>query len=303
MQEQYTLPEIVVITGYSGAGKSTVLSAYEDYGFFCIDNLPYELLAPFFYGITHSRMKHKKIALGIDIRSGLQLELFAQELLAWRTQKSAHIRIIFLTAHQDTLIRRFQETRRKHPLADNKTLSEAIQQEYSALEPLKCIADDILATDTLTSAQLRLMVKNSNQQLQKMVVTLTSFGFKYGTPTDCNFLYDVRSLPNPYFVPSLKDLDGRSAAIQDYLFSQPSVQDYWKKLQDFFIFSLERSYQEGRFFMHVGFGCTGGKHRSVAFVEKCSRLYLEHVQFFIHHKDIAAMQISALQTDAKHEEL
>jgi UPF0042 nucleotide-binding protein len=286
------IPEIIVITGHSGAGKSTMLSAYEDYGFFCIDNLPYELLAPFFYGITNSRMKHKKIALGIDIRSGLNLEIFAQELISWRGQKKIAMHIVFLMAHKDTLIRRFQETRRKHPLGDNRTLPEAIQQEHAALEPLKAIADDILATDTLTIAQLRAMVKYSNQHAQqKMVVTLTSFGFKYGTPNDCNFLYDLRSLPNPYFIPALKDFDGRSESIQEYLFSQQVVQDYWQKLSDFFIFSLERSYQEGRFFIHVGFGCTGGRHRSVAFVERCSRLNLEHVQFFVHHKDIAAAQI------------
>ena len=237
-------------------------------------------------------MKHKKIALGIDIRSGLNLEIFAQELISWRGQKKIAMHIVFLMAHKDTLIRRFQETRRKHPLGDNRTLPEAIQQEHAALEPLKAIADDILATDTLTIAQLRAMVKYSNQHAQqKMVVTLTSFGFKYGTPNDCNFLYDLRSLPNPYFIPALKDFDGRSESIQEYLFSQQVVQDYWQKLSDFFIFSLERSYQEGRFFIHVGFGCTGGRHRSVAFVERCSRLNLEHVQFFVHHKDIAAAQV------------
>ncbi len=289
--ERHT-PEIVVITGYSGAGKSTMLAAYEDYGFFCIDNLPYELLAPFFYGLTQSRARHTKIALGIDIRSGLQrLELICREILSWRANTSVALHIIFLAAHKQTLIRRFQETRRKHPLGDNRTLAEALDQEHGALEPLKAIADEFLMTDTLTIAQLRLLVKNRSKVLtQKMVVTLTSFGFKYGTPNDCNFLYDLRSLPNPYFVPALKELDGRSAEIQDYLFSQKVVQDYWQKLHDFFIFSLERSYQEGRFFTHVGFGCTGGKHRSVAFVERCSRLSLEWVQFFIHHKDIAATQ-------------
>ncbi len=285
-------PEILIITGHSGAGKSTVLSACEDYGFFCIDNLPYELLAPFFYGITHSSMQHKKIALGIDVRSGLNLDQFAQELLRWQQICGSNMRIIFLTAHEDTLVRRFQETRRKHPLGDNKTLLEAIHQEHYILAPLKKIANETIETDNLTIAQLRLLVKNSNHgsQQQKIIVTLTSFGFKYGTPRDCNFLYDLRSLPNPYFVPHLKELDGRSERIQEYLFAQPSVQEYWKKLEDFFIFSLERSYQEGRFFMHVGFGCTGGKHRSVAFVERCSRLNLEHVQFFVHHKDIAVTQ-------------
>lgn len=286
-QETKKYPEILIITGHSGAGKSTVLSACEDYGFFCIDNLPFELLAPFFYGITHFQ-KHQKIALGIDVRSGLNLDLFAQELLRWQNMCGQRMRIIFLTAQQETLIRRFQETRRKHPLGDNKTLLEAMHQEHLILKPLKSIATETIETDNLTIAQLRLLVRNSNitDKQQKIIVTLTSFGFKHGTPSDCNFLYDLRSLPNPYFVPNLKELDGRSERIQEYLFAQPSVQEYWKKLEDFFIFSLERSYQEGRFFIHVGFGCTGGKHRSVAFVERCSRLNLEHVQFFIHHKDI-----------------
>ncbi|MBY0109647.1 MAG: RNase adapter RapZ [Candidatus Babeliaceae bacterium] len=280
--------EILIVTGNSGAGKSTVLSACEDYGFFCIDNLPYELLAPFFYGINHARMQHKKIALGIDVRSGLNLDLFAQELLQWQHICGDRMRILFLTAQEDTLMRRFQETRRKHPLSTNKTLREAIHEEYRILEPLRNIATETIETDTLTIAQLRLLVKNSNRDSeQKIIVTLTSFGFKYGTPRDCNFLYDLRSLPNPYFVPHLKELDGRSEKIQEYLFAQPAVQEYWKKLEDFFIFSLERSYHEGRFFLHIGFGCTGGKHRSVAFVERYSRLNLDHVQFFIHHKDIA----------------
>lgn len=288
-------PEILIVTGCSGAGKSTVLSACEDYGFFCIDNLPYELLAPLFYGITQASMQHKKIALGIDVRSGLNLELFAQELMRWQQLCGRSMRIIFLTAHEETLVRRFQETRRKHPLGDNKTLREAIDQERVILAPLKNIAHETIETDTLTIAQLRLLVKNSNHDSnqQKMIVTLTSFGFKYGTPRDCNFLYDLRSLPNPYFVAHLQALDGRSERIQEYLFAQPAVQEYWEKMRDFFTFSLERSYQEGRFFMHIGFGCTGGKHRSVAFVERCSRLNLEYVQFFIHHKDIAVTHVHA----------
>ena len=290
-------PEILIITGYSGAGKSTVLSACEDYGYFCIDNLPYELLAPFFYGLTQSRMKHRKIALGIDVRSGLNLELFAQELTVWRAHWGQQVHIIFLTAHKDILMRRFQETRRKHPLGDNKTLGDSIDQEAALLIPLRALADDIIATDTMTTAQLRMLIQKSNEKngIQKMVVTVTSFGFKYGTPADCNFLYDVRSLPNPYFVPALKELDGRSEAIQAYLFEQHAVQAYWEKMIDFFIFSLNASYHEGRFFIHVGVGCTGGKHRSVAFVERISRLSLEHVTFFVHHKDISATSIYAAE--------
>lgn len=290
MTEQYA-SDIIIVTGYSGAGKSTVLAALQDYGFFCIDNLPYELLAPFFYGVTNS-LHHQKIALGIDVRSGSNLELFAQELIKWREHCGKKMRIIFLTASDAILIKRFQETRRKHPLGDDKTLPEAIKLEQVLLAPFKALAHEVIDTDQLTMYQLRFLMKNIGEQPQQpqMMVTLTSFGFKYGTPRDCNFVYDVRSLPNPYFVPSLKELDGRSERIQTYLFEQPLVQNYWQKFITFFTFSLEQSYQEGRFFMHIGIGCTGGKHRSVAFVERCAQLSLPMVKFFIHHKDIAATQ-------------
>jgi RNase adapter protein RapZ len=279
--------ELFVITGFSGAGKSTVLRALEDAGFFCVDNLPCVLLGSFLQFMTHESMIGRRIALGIDIRSGNDMQAIVADLERWRDAKGG-ITILFLSASPAVLIKRFQETRRKHPLADGTDLADAIHREKELLVPLSACATTTINTDQLSLHELRSLVRHVLVPSAKprMMVTLISFGFKYGIPSESTLIFDLRSLPNPYFRDDLQALDGRNHKIRDYLFEQEDVRIYWHKLLEFFTFNLERSYREGRYFMHVALGCTGGRHRSVALVEELAKLPIEYVQFFVKHRDV-----------------
>lgn len=284
---------IFIVTGFSGAGKTVVLRALEDYGFLCVDNLPSALLSSFFQFIRQPHMSGKKVAIGIDIRSGQDMQAIVHEIMSWRRDwEEGFLKIIFINAGIEVLLKRFQETRRKHPLGDNYSLADALEKERMILEPLRASADLVIDTDQLTMHQLRALIRSMvTGGENKIMVTLTSFGFKYGVPSESNFVYDIRSLPNPYFVPELKHLDGRDVKLQEFLFSKPEVQEYWQRFVDFLTFSLRQSHQEGRFFVHVAIGCTGGRHRSVAFVDALSRLDIPHVQFFTKHRDMHREQI------------
>jgi UPF0042 nucleotide-binding protein len=277
-----SMPDVIVVTGVSGAGKSVVLRTLEDLGFFCIDNLPGSLLSSF----LQAAPAHK-VALGIDIRGGAMDEVVAH--LQQARKSSPHsVKIIFVTATMATLLKRFQETRRRHPWGDSRDLRDALEEEKRLLLPLEMLADPVIDTDQLTIHQLRALVRGLFEvgKAPQLTVTLTSFGFKYGVPPEHNFVFDARSLPNPYFIPELRPLDGTSDLIKNYLFEQSEVVEYWDKLFDFFVFSLRNAHREGRFVMQVAIGCTGGRHRSVALVEKLAKLPLEQVQFFVKHRDI-----------------
>lgn len=278
-------PYVQIVTGSSGAGKTTVLKTLEDNGFFCVDNLPIDLL-PAFIENNVQKNCYEKIALGIDVRNSSSLDSLVQ--LLPNLQRNATIKIIFLTASTAHLLKRFQETRRKHPLANGITLLDAIDQEKAMLHPLLGKANVVIDTGNLTVHQLRMLVKNSCAQLDTstMVINLISFGFKYGVPQECNYVYDLRSLSNPHFVEELRPLTGLDASVQNYLFDDTSVQEYWKKLQEFIRFSIEKACGEGRFFMHIALGCTGGKHRSVAFVEALAKTEMTGVLFVVSHRDI-----------------
>lgn len=279
---------IFIITGYSGAGKSSVLRALEDLGFYCVDNLPIAMAASFFEFVNQPSMTGKKVALGIDIRAGHDMQQLVHDIVNWRTMTGYAVKIIFLTASHSVLIKRFQETRRAHPLGNKLDLGDALEAEKQLLLPLSAHADLIIDTDYFNIHELRTFVHNvfAADDKPRMIVRLMSFGFKYGTPQESNFLYDIRALPNPYFIPELKPLDGTHLEIQEYLFAQKPVQEYWEKLVEFLVFSLEKSYSEGRFFVHIALGCTGGRHRSVTFAQKLAELPLDYVQFFVKHRDL-----------------
>jgi len=297
--------QIVIVTGYSGAGKSTVLRALEDSGFFCVDNLPVPLFSSFIQLVYQSKSQGQRIALGIDVRVGHAMEYLVSELNAANSQHPGALKIFFLTASQSVLIKRFQETRRKHPLADAIDISDAILQEKKMLMPLMEIADITLDTDPLTIHQLRSFVKNmfATDAKQQMLVNIISFGFKYGVPPESNFVYDIRSLPNPYFVEKLRGNSGMDGVVVEYLFAQQEVQEYWQRLVDFVRFSLAKAYEEGRFFVTIAIGCTGGRHRSVAFVQELAKQAVDNVQFIVKHRDVhreaheAPLQIQAVEKE------
>lgn len=280
-------PQLLVVTGYSGAGKSTVLRALEDIGFFCVDNLPIPLLHSFFQLLSQSTMIGQKVALGIDVRSGQTMHDLIDELHKGNAFGTYAMKIFFLTSSPAILIQRYQETRRNHPLAQNRSLPDAISYEQELLKPLMDLSDLVLATDQLTIHQLRRFVRNlfSVSCQPQLLVNFISFGFKYGVPHESNSVYDVRFLPNPYFIPALRPLDGTTQEVRDFLFAHAEVQEYWTKLVDFVHYSIKKAMEEGRFFMNIAIGCTGGKHRSVALVHCLAELKLDNVQYVIKHRD------------------
>ncbi len=279
--------QVIIVTGLSGAGKSGVIRGLEDLGFYCVDNLPVPMLSVFLNLAFQTQTL--KVALGIDARGEQFFTDFITEVQKLKKELGTNLKIIFLTASTETLIKRFQETRRTHPLAKDIDLLQAIEKEKQILAPIMGMADIKLDTNSFNTHDLRKWVSAafSNEQVRKLVVNLVSFGFKYGIPTESNMVHDLRSLPNPYFIPSLKALDGRTPDIQNYLFEQPVVVDYWDRLVDYTKFAIDKFYQEGRFFVTVSIGCTGGKHRSVTFVERLSKQNWENIKFLINHRDVS----------------
>ena len=279
--------QVVIVTGYSGAGKNTVLHSLEDIGFFCITNLPSALLQPFFDSVVQGHIPSRRIALGLDVRG--DIATIMQKLFCLKSVSPFSLKIVFVTSSYQVLLKRFQETRRRHPLATpSRDVLEAIQQEQYVLQPLMEMADVILDTDQFTIHQLRNCVISSfaPDGQQHMVVTVTTFGFKYGVPAESNVVFDARFLPNPYFVPELKKLNGTDTAIQDYLFAQPAVQEYWERLSSFAMYVIKQSHKEGRFSMNVAIGCTGGRHRSVALAQRFAQQTIKQVTFAVRYRDI-----------------
>lgn len=282
------MSSIFIITGLSGAGKTVVLRTLEDAGFFCVDNLPSQLLPSFFEYALAQQAAGQKVALGLDVRSGNDIIGVVSEIVRQQQMHPGIITIIYVAARIKELVKRFQETRRSHPFGPGYELRESLEKEEKLLEPLRRIAHHRLETDQLTIHELRALIRGLffGEHKPKMMVSLISFGFKYGVPAESNFVYDVRSLPNPYFVPELKPYAGTDRCIQEYLFAQPEVQEYWKHWYEFVIFSLEKSYQEGRSFVYCAVGCTGGRHRSVAFVERLASMQHPHIHYMIKHRDV-----------------
>lgn len=281
---------VLIVTGLSGAGKTSVMRALEDIGFYCVDNLPVPLLKTLLNLAFQKPLDVVRVALGIDARDEKFLNTLLDEVENLRHEKQIDgFKIVFLHANESTLVKRFQETRRKHPLLSRQAdLISAIRQERILLDSIKNLADITLETDLLNAHDLRNWVQKTFcvETKREILINLVSFGFKYGIPQESNLVWDVRFLPNPYFIETLKDLDGRNPAIQDYLFSNVTAKDYWNRLTDFLRFALTKFYQEGRFFATVSIGCTGGKHRSVAFVEKLGSQKWDHCSFLIRHRDL-----------------
>lgn len=281
---------VLIVTGLSGAGKTSVMRALEDAGFYCVDNLPVPLIFTFLNLIIKTQPNTCKVALGIDARGQQYLEHFMAEVASLKREGPfRHLKIMFLKASQEMLIKRYQETRRNHPLLDESTdLISAIQAETTLLEPIMQVADIVLDTDIFNVHELRNWVRQSfeTEQSRKMLVNFVSFGFKYGLPSESNLVFDVRFLPNPYFIPELKMLTGKEAAVQEYVFSKEAATSYWQLLLPFIATTLEKYYEEGRYFVTIAIGCTGGKHRSVSFVERLAQTPLPNANVLVQHRDL-----------------
>jgi UPF0042 nucleotide-binding protein len=278
-------PIIVIISGLSGSGKTVALRSLEDSGFFCVDNLPIALIESFASIVSKNR-DISKIGIGIDIREKGFLSGIREVLNVLR--KKYHTEILFLEAEKDVLVRRFKETRRPHPLGGN--LEESIQAEKERISLLKDAADRIIDTSSLTPHQLRQLI-TSLYTIQRgskaMTVVLISFGFKLGVPQNIDLLFDARFLPNPNFVPELKPLKGTDKKVSAYIFKNRMSEAYVSKIKELLDFLIPLYLKEGRTYLTIGIGCTGGKHRSPAIVEKL-KVYLKKqpIDMSIVHRDI-----------------
>jgi RNase adapter protein RapZ len=277
---------IVIISGLSGSGKTVALRAVEDLNFFCVDNLPVSLIGSLISRIT-ADTETKNIAIGIDIREKEFLSDIDKILHGLKTKH--RVEIVFLEAETEVLVRRFKETRRPHPLAGG--LEDAIKKERSALSVLKDDADRVIDTSSFSPHQLRKMIFSlygPQRGLKEMTVTLISFGFKYGAPQNIDLLFDVRFLPNPNFVPELKQMNGTDKPVAAYVFRQPETKEFMKKMRQLLDFLIPLYIKEGKSYLSIAVGCTGGNHRSPAIVEKMAGFVGKgNVDLRVIHRDMS----------------
>lgn len=278
---------IVLITGLSGAGKSNAINFFEDLGYYCVDNLPPALIPKFADLFIQSGNKIKKIAMVCDMRGGAFFEnLF--EALQELEQLKVDYEILFLLADDDVLIRRFKETRRRHPLG-NLSLPEAIKQEKEALSELRGKADREIDTSLLKPWELKAKIVEfyePEQREKNMQVRIISFGFKYGLPSDADLVFDVRFLPNPHYVDSIKSLTGEDKQVKKYLWRWKETSTYYHKVKDLLEFSIPYYLKEGKTSLVIAIGCTGGRHRSVALAEELGQSMGSRFNLSIEHRDI-----------------
>lgn len=281
---------IVIVTGISGAGKSTALKMLEDVGYFCVDNLPVPLLPKFMEMLILPGSEYTKVALGIDIRSSQKFAQL-QETLEKLREKGVKFEILFLDASDQALIKRYKETRRSHPLAGEGRVDKGIDEERKRLVFLKQQADYIIDTSQMLTRELRSEIHKifvGNKNYKNLYVTILSFGFKYGIPGDADLVFDVRFLPNPYYIPELRPMSGNDAPVRDYVMNSETARTFLDKLTDMVQFLIPNYVAEGKHQLVIAIGCTGGKHRSVTLA---NALYyaLEQEEGYglkIEHRDI-----------------
>lgn len=275
----------VTVTGMSGAGKSTAMKMLEDFGYFCVDNLPIALIKKFADLSFDSKGKIDKVALGVDIRSGNVNDL--ERVLDEIPQKE----IFFIDAGDETLIKRFKETRRTHPLVSQGRVDEGIALERKELKVLKERADYIVNTDNLLTRDLRSEMEKifvENKDYKNLFINILSFGFKYGIPVDSDLVFDVRFMPNPYYEEDLKHKTGNDKEVQDFVLSSPVSGEFLEKLQDMIRFLIPNYIAEGKHQLVISIGCTGGKHRSVTIANRLYECLKKDEEYGIKitHRDI-----------------
>ena len=278
----------VVVTGLSGSGKSTALRVLEDLGFYCVDNLPVALLARFVELWESSREEVHRVALGIDARERLFLGGFESAFDEIR-RAGVRLEVIYLEASDEVLVRRFSETRRPHPAAVGGTVDDGIRRERDALRELREVADRIVDTSAFTVHELRAALREmlERSDAPSLTVSLVSFGYKYGLPTDADLAFDCRFLPNPFFVEELRPKTGLDQAVADYVLKRDDTQTLVQHLRALLDFALPRYQHEGKSYLTIAIGCTGGHHRSVTLVEELRRqLESTGIRTLVRHRDI-----------------
>ena len=279
----------VIVTGMSGAGKSSTLKMLEDAGYFCVDNLPVPLISKFAQLLFREHAEYDRIAIGVDIRSGHGLSEL-EPFLAEMEQKNRPYEILYLDSSDEVLVKRYKETRRTHPLAGSGRVEKGIQMERERTAFLKQRADYILDTSQLLVRELKAQIDKifvENESFRNFMITVVSFGFKYGIPTDADLVFDVRFLANPYYVPELKHKTGNEKEVQDFVMQTETAAQFLDKLEDMLKFLIPNYINEGKNQLVVAIGCTGGKHRSVTLANAITkRLGTLEYGIKVEHRDI-----------------
>ncbi|HEY1360493.1 MAG TPA: RNase adapter RapZ [Thermoleophilaceae bacterium] len=284
------LRDFVIITGFSGAGKSQAMACFEDAGYFCVDNLPPEMIGSLADLFGHEGSKVESAAVVCDVRGGEFFDGFVQ-VLGELEKRELPSRMLYLEASEAVLIDRYKETRRRHPLAEGGQVSEGIRQERQLLAPLRDRADVSIDTTDLSAARLRKVVADKmlpHGTIGKLAVTFLTFGFKHGSPRDSDLAFDVRFLPNPHYESELRELTGLDQAVIDYVENSDGIEDFYDRLTPLLDYLLPAYEQEGKAHLTVGIGCTGGRHRSVVIAEHLAGIYADRGDYLVDvvHRDI-----------------
>ncbi len=285
MPAQASTAELIIITGLSGSGKGTVLKCFEDMGFYAVDNLPLDLF-PKFAELTKDSPKIGRAALVVDVREGESLERFP----ALYKEVSAKVptKLIFLEADDATVVRRFSETRRPHPLGLSRSVLKNVKAERQMLEELKQLSTFVLNTSRLNVHQLKAVIEEQFAvgQTKKVSIHVSSFGFRNGIQQDADLVFDVRFLPNPNYIPEFKPLTGKHPSVARYIRSFPQTKEFLSRVTEMLVYLLPHYIQEGKSYLTIGFGCTGGQHRSVMIAEEVAkRLKRAGFDLKVHHRD------------------
>ena len=284
------IDDFVVITGFSGAGKSQAMACFEDAGYFCVDNLPPEMLGSLSELFEHEGSNVRRAAVVCDVRGGAYFEGVVR-ILDELHSRGTPFRVLFLEASEDVLLDRFKETRRRHPLAPAGDVRGAIRRERELLEPLRARADVSIDTSDLTAARLRKVVADkmlTSDIAGKLAVTFLTYGYKHGAPRDVDLAFDVRFLPNPHYEADLRELTGLDQPVIDYVASSDGIDDFYARLLPLLDYLLPAYVREGKAHLTIGIGCTGGRHRSVVVGEHLARVYAEHEDLHVDvlHRDV-----------------
>jgi UPF0042 nucleotide-binding protein len=279
--------QLVILTGLSGSGKSTVLHAFEDMGFYCVDNLPVELIPIFAELHAAGEGDFTRAALLVDAREGLQLEKLPP--LLRHLKKDHPITLVFIEAAEDALLRRYSETRRPHPLGRNFSVRESLAHERALMEPIRKLADLTIDTSRFNVHELRHLITErfKSTDNRPMMVSVVSFGYRYGVPTDADLVFDVRFLPNPHFVPRLRPFTGKDPKVRRYIRSFPQTGEFLRRIKGLLTYLIPHYIHEGKSYLTIAFGCTGGKHRSVMMSEAIKKsLAARNIAAKVLHRDI-----------------
>lgn len=280
----------VIVTGMSGGGKSTALKMLEDAGFYCVDNLPVSLIEKFVELISTPNSEISKVVLGLDVRSDQSFEE-TTSILEQMKKKGYQFEILFMDANEEVLIKRYKETRRVHPLALDGRVEDGVRKERSVLEKIRRGADYVIDTSNLLTRELkeeleRIFVENG--EYNSLMITVMSFGFKYGIPSDADLVFDVRFLPNPFYIDELKEKTGRDREVQDFVMKHTESEVFMDKLTDMIRFLIPNYVKEGKYRLVIAIGCTGGKHRSVTLANELYQRMKDkgHYGMKLYHRDV-----------------